>query len=189
MKSRRNKPRLLLALYARPKHPENYHYALLIVPKITAAQNTKPLPGTKHHVKNTIENINDRISQPWRFERAVIEDINLEPRLLVCVVIGKVLSLENVERVFGDTPIYQVEDPDQEKALAFDCRSWVVDAVERLRKSDGVSSLLDWGMLERRAVEYVEEKKRMGRWNAGQDASPKLRIPIMDLITGAEIST
>lgn len=80
MKSQRNKPRLLLTLYARPKHPESYHYALLICPKITAAQNTKPLRATKYHVKNTIENINDRISQPWRFEQSMNDDINLEPR-------------------------------------------------------------------------------------------------------------
>ncbi|KAE8333796.1 hypothetical protein BDV39DRAFT_165237 [Aspergillus sergii] len=189
MKSQRNKPRLLLALYARPKYPESYHYALLITPKITAAQNTKSLRATKYHVKNTIENIKDCISQPWRFERAVIDDINPEPWLLACVVIGKVVSQEQVERVFGATPVYQVDDPDKDKALAFDCRSWVVEAVERLRKSDVVSSLLDWETLERRAVEYVEGKKRMGRWNAGQDASVKLRVPIMDLVTGSEIST
>ncbi|KAE8136018.1 hypothetical protein BDV38DRAFT_250410 [Aspergillus pseudotamarii] len=189
MKSQRNKPRLLLALYARPKHPESYHYALLICPKITTAQNAKPRPATKYHVKNTIDNINDRISQPWRFERSMIDDINLQPRLLVCVVIGKIVSQEHVERMFGDTPVYQVDHPDKEKALGFDCRSWVVDAVERLRQSGVVSSLLDWELLERKAVEYVEGKKRMGRWNAGQDVSAKLGVPIMDLITGSEIST
>lgn len=50
------------------------------------------------------------------------------------------------------------------------------------------SSLLDWELLERKAVEYVEGKKRMGRWDAGQDASAKL-VPTMDLIIGLEIST
>lgn len=30
---RRNKPRLQLALYARPKHPESLHYALFVTPK------------------------------------------------------------------------------------------------------------------------------------------------------------
>ncbi|QRD85411.1 hypothetical protein F9C07_2254184 [Aspergillus flavus] len=128
--SQRNKPRLLLALYARPKYPESYHYALLITPKITAVQNTKSLRATKYHVKNTIENIKDRISQPWRFERVVIDDINLEPWLLTCVVIGKVVSQE-----------------------------------------------------------HVEGKKRMGRWNAGQDTSVELRVSIMDLVTESEITT
>ncbi|KAB8275537.1 hypothetical protein BDV30DRAFT_207610 [Aspergillus minisclerotigenes] len=189
MKSQRNKPRLLLALYARPKYPESYHYALLITPKITAVQNTKSLRAIKYHVKNTIENIKDRISQPWRFERVVIDDINPEPWLLAGVVIGKVVSQEHVERVFGETPVYQVDDPDKDKALTFDCRSWVVDAVERLQKSDVVSSLLGWETLERRAVEYVEGKKRMGRWNAGQDTSVKLRVPIIDWVTESEITT
>ncbi|KAE8356968.1 hypothetical protein BDV28DRAFT_144636 [Aspergillus coremiiformis] len=192
MRHGRNKPRLLLALYARPKHPESYHYALLISPKITAALINPPakrLSATKYHVKNTIENINNQISQPWRFEQAEINDVNQEPRLLVCVVIGKVLAQERVERVFHATPVCQIDDADREKALAFDCRSWVIDVVEGLRQSDAVSSLLDWGLLERKTVEYVNGKKRTGRWGAGRDAGKILGVPILDLITGMEINS
>ncbi|KAK6829009.1 hypothetical protein RU639_003332 [Aspergillus parasiticus] len=161
MTSQRNKPRLLLALYARPKYPESYHYALLITPKITAAQNAKSLRATKYHVKNTVENIKDRISQPWRFERAVIDDINLEPWLLACVVIGKVVSQEQVERVFGETPVYQVDNPDKDKA-------W---------RGFGNRMLF---------LRYLIGKRwRPGLWNA----SVKVRVPIMDVVTGSEIST
>ncbi|KAF7594419.1 hypothetical protein BBP40_009239 [Aspergillus hancockii] len=90
-----NKPRLLLALYARPKHPESYHCALLISPKIETTPSKKRLSAFKYHIRNTIANINDQLSELWRFERDVVENLNQEPRLLVCVVIGKVLLQES----------------------------------------------------------------------------------------------
>jgi hypothetical protein len=46
------KPRLELTLYARPKHPGTYHYALFESPKGTEERPTNF--ATKHHVKNTL---------------------------------------------------------------------------------------------------------------------------------------
>jgi hypothetical protein len=99
----------------------------------------------------------------------MLGDLNQEPRVLVCVVIGKVLSAVCAERVLCETPVYQVDDVDQDKAAAFNCREWVVDPLERLRGSDAVSSVFARGKVERNAVEYVDEKKNMGRWEAGGD--------------------
>lgn len=182
----RNKPRLLLGLYARPKHPDSPHYALLITPKITPSQN-QALPASKYHVKNTLEVVNDQPSQPWRFEQTSLQDIAEDPRLLVAVVIGKVVSLDTAEETLRQTPVYQIHDPDREKALTFDCRIWVRDALDGLRASDCVSSLVDWDTLDQRALGYMQQKKESGIWIAGRGESGKVGIPVLDLLTGEEV--
>lgn len=185
----RNKQRLQLALYARPKHPDSYHYALFITPKTGSRQNNtssqKPFSVTKFHVKNTLQNINGETVQPWRFERMVISDLLQEPRLLVCVVIGKVLP-DAVEQEFPRVKIYQVDDPDQTKAQAFDCRTWVEAALDELRGSGAVSGLLDWETIEKSALEFVARKKDEGRWKV-ERRGDDVRVPTMDLLAGREL--
>lgn len=182
----RNKPRLVLGLYARPRHPESYHYALLITPRIPKGIGNR-LPASKYHVKNTIQIIDDQVSQPWQLEQISTPDISHDPRLLACIVIGKVVSLDMVEKLLSRTPVYQADHPDVEKARSFDCLSWVRDAVERIRLSAGVSGLPDWEAIQEGALGYVERKKEEGRWDAGRASDDGLEIPVMDLLVGREL--
>lgn len=181
----RNKPRLHLALYARPKYPDSPHYALFITPKIHL-QRKSTILATKFHVKNTLQNIDGELSQPWRFERISVPDLSQDPRLLACFVIGKIQpkSLESVENVISQVRVYQVDDPDQVKAQLFNCRTWVKDVLDELSGSDHVAGLTDWETVDKKALEYVKEKKGEGRWDAGRSGG---NPPVMDLLTGMEL--
>lgn len=175
----RNKPRLLLALYARPKHPDSYHYALLIAPKIAVSKPGQPVPASKLHVKNTLQTVDGQVLQPWRFERVELSDIAEDARLLACAVIGKVCSQAEVETAIEQTPVDQIEGGGE-----FNCLTWVRDALERARLSSGVSGLLSWEVIQPGALEYVNTKKKQGRWDAGQNTE---RTPVMDLLTAREL--
>jgi hypothetical protein len=157
----RNKPRLQLALYARPKHPGSYHYALFVSPKSTTQK--KARTATKHHVKNTLQITDGQVAQPWRYERISIPDVNLEPCLLVRVVIGKVTSIDALETILEALPVYQVDDADQEKARAFDCQTWVRTALEQLEEQGVWAGSGDWDSIRKRSVEYVESQHELGR--------------------------
>src|SRR4051812_47547491 len=145
----RNKSRLQLALYARPKHPGTYHYALFISPKSTKQQPT--LSATKYHVKNTLQNISGEVTQPWRYERVAISDVRSEHRLLVRVIIAKVISPNALERILNEVPVYQIDDPDQAKAQSFTCLTWVQAALRELRKSGVVTGLKEWEEIQEAA--------------------------------------
>lgn len=189
----RNKPRLELALYARPKHAGTYHYALFIAPKSRIHQKKKngiAPSATKFHVKNTLQEVDGQIEQPWRFESVHIPDLTQEPRLLVCLVIGKIVSTDDeaVERVLRGVPIYQVDDEDQEKAQLFTCRTWVRAALEELRESGVVAGMADWNIIQQRGVEYVAKKNLEGRWEVGWGGGQGgLGIPTKDLLVGREL--
>ena len=181
----RNKPRLELALYVRPKYPGTYHYALFISKKQNEdVSNSSPV--IKYHVKNTLQNVDGEISQPWRFERISIPDVDFEQRLLVRVVIGKVRDQDLIEELLKTTPVYQTDDPDRARARAraFNCVTWVRDAIEALKGIQAVSSLLSWEEVEREALGYVRRKKEEGRWSAGQLDN---KIPKLDLLEGREV--
>jgi hypothetical protein len=185
----RNKQRLQLALYARPKHPDTYHYALFIAPKINSRQTNnarnKPFSTTKFHVKNALQNIDGQILQPWRFEIILIPDLSEEQRLLICVVIGKITS-DAVEQKLSQVPIYQVDDSDKAKARAFSCLTWVKAALDELRGSGAVSGLLDWETIHKSALDFVVRKKEEGRWEV-QMVGDNLRVPTLDLLSGREL--
>lgn len=177
----RNKPRLQLALYARPKHPGTYHYAIFLAPK-----QGEQGPTTKHHVKNTLMNVEVKLSQPWRYERAEIPDVTLEQRLLVRVIIGKVAtSREDIERFLKCLPVYQVDDPDRAKAKGFSCVTWVRDALGELKKQGTVTRLGEWEEVQRRALEYVDKKREQGRWS--QSWESETGVPLFDLLEGREL--
>ncbi|KAF1915358.1 hypothetical protein BDU57DRAFT_518296 [Ampelomyces quisqualis] len=179
----RHKPRLQLALYARPKHPGTYHYALLISPKSTQKQQANS--ATTHHVKNTLQNISGELTQPWRYERLAISDVQLEQRLLVRVVIAKVTSPDALERILEAVPVYQVDDPDQAKAQSFTCLTWIRTALEELGVQGAVAGLGEWEEVQKKALEYVETKKDMGRWSAGWKG--EAGVPMLDLLDGREV--
>ena len=110
---------------------------------------------TKHHVKNTLQNDSGQVVQPWRYECIDVPDIRLEPRLLVRVVIAKVTSTNDaLQSTLEAIPVYQHDDVDQEKARAFDCRTWIQAALEGLKEM--VAGLGEWDSIHRQSVEYVE---------------------------------
>lgn len=172
----KNKPRLHLSLYARPKHPDSPHYALFIAPK----SNKGSL--SKHHVKNTllIDESSGKPSSPWRYERIVIDDVNLEPRLLVRVVIAKITaSILDVERALEAVPVYQ---DDERENQPFNCKTWVRDAFIALMEQGLVRTSLGGEEVERRALEYLDRKRDEGRW----DEDGGEGVPCMDLLEGRE---
>ena len=187
----RNKPRHQLALNARPKHPGTYHYALFGCPK-----DGVPRSATKQHVKNTLETISrgSGLTQWWRYECVIIPDVPNERRLLVRVVIGKTIPSSHNETQLVDTilaavPVYQVDDAkyDAEAELAFTCRTWFRDALADLR-DQGVVSMGprgEWMDIEMKALDYVERKKREGRWSG--DWKGDVGVPMLDLLNGREI--
>ncbi|CZR61146.1 uncharacterized protein PAC_11042 [Phialocephala subalpina] len=179
----RHKPRLQLALYARPRHPGTYHYALFVSPKSTKQQHANS--ATKHHVKNTLQNVSGELTQPWRYERLAISDVQLEQRLLVRIVIAKVTSLDALERILEAVPVYQTDDPNQAKAQLFTCLTWVRAALEDLGRQGVVAELGEWEVIQKKAVEYVERKREVGRWSAGWKG--EVAVPIFDLLNGREI--
>lgn len=179
----RNKDRLQLALYARPKHPGSPHYALFIAPKNAQG------PITKHHVKNTLTtNASGETIQPWRYERTTITDVEAEPRLLARIIIAKVAakSSDDIQRILDSMPIYQVEDLDKAEAQTFTCKTWVGDVLRELGSQGALAADPgEWDVVEREALAYLGRKRKQGRW----DVTWKGRsgLPLMDLLEGKEV--
>lgn len=161
----RNKPRLELALYARPKHPGTYHYALFISPKSNRKQQSNS--ATKYHVKNTLQNISGELTQPWRYESLAVSDVQLEQRLLVRIVITKVTSPNAMGRILEAVPIYQVDDPDQAKAQSFTCLTWVLAALEELRRQAAVAELGEWEEIKKKANRIRGKEEGDGKVECG----------------------
>lgn len=162
----RNKPRLQLALYARPKHPDTYHYALFVSPKRSRQQARTELAATKQHVKNTLlqHGSGGEIAQPWRYERLAVPDFRLEQRLLVRIVIAKVMtSATALETILEAVPVYQVGDTDQADGALFTCLTWVRAALEELRARGAVAGLGEWEGIQNKVLEYVKRKREEGR--------------------------
>lgn len=178
----RNKPRLLLALYARPKHPDRHHYALLISEK--PGKQPPGFSATKFHALNTLQNISGGVSQPWRYESTRIPDVSAEHRLLACIVIAKVLGEASAIRTMESVPVYQRDDPDREAAAAFDCVAWVRAAFTQLRTSTAVAALTDFEEIERSALRYVAQKNNEGRWTH----AVRPGVPMLDLLQGRELA-
>lgn len=176
---RRNKPRLQLALYARPKHPESPHYALFVTPKSGGET-------IKYHVKNTIQNVDGVISQPWRYERVIVPDVMLEQRLLARIIIGKVaVSTDMVDEILEKVAVYQVDDADRAQAESFDCRTWIRAALEALKERSAIVKSHDWMEVECQALAYVDRKREQGRWSETLEGQPG--VPLLDLTTGKEM--
>lgn len=158
----RNRLRLQLALYARPKYPDTYHYALFVAPKSAQCQT----PITKHHVKNTLEIIAGDATQPWRYERTVITRAEDEQRLLVRVVVAKLTGpRELIDHILESVPIYQDDDVDRAQVKTFTCRTWVRDALQLLAEREAISGFSSWIEVERASLEYVNAKQNQRRWS------------------------
>jgi hypothetical protein len=179
----RNKSRLQLALYARPKQPGTCHYALFVSPKSTKQKLANS--ATKHHVKNTVQNISGEVTQPWRYERLAISNVQLEPRLLIRIIIAKITSPDTLEGILGAARVYQIDDSNQAEAQSFSCLTWVQAALEELSRQGAVVGLGEWEEIQKKAAEYVERKRAAGRWNG--DSKGEVGVPMLDLLNGREI--
>lgn len=178
----RNKPRLELALYARPKHPGTYHYALFTAPK------TMEGPLAKHHSKNTLQiDASGEATAPWRYEQTTIDKIESESRLLVRVIIAKVLKPgDRAALVLDNIPVHQINGVDNADSEIFTCRTWARDELLELRKQGVVSTELGgWEDVERMALQYVDRKREQRRWDSAWTGSTE--VPTMDLLEGKEV--
>ena len=179
----RNKPRLLLALYARPKNPNSSHYALFIMPKHAADKQRRGLSATKLHALNALQVVKGEAVQPWRFERTSTADLNDERRLLACVVVAKITDETAVARTLEAVPLYQDDNPDQAKAQSFDCVAWVREAIGRLKGSKAIASLPSFDTVQHEALGYLARKRHQSRWSEPYEYG----VPIFDLVQGSEI--
>lgn len=188
----RNKARLHLALYALPKYPDTYHYALLVRPKDIAA--TLALSGvltaSKYHVKTTIRTDADGIvSHPWIYESYHIHDLTDEPLLLASLVIGKIsVSQDRIADILSRVPIHQDDGSSGARGAKFNDTEWVRLAIEALRQTDVVSDDgLTWkGMLEE-SLNYMRRKQAEGRWEVGWKGGNPEAVATFDMLTGKDV--
>lgn len=188
---KRNKPRLMLALYTQPKHPETPNYALIVTPKIkprrrNPQKEVESIQGTKYHIKRSTERRNGIITHPWRFEQADVPDLDRDAGILVCTVIGKVVSMEKVKQILPNIYIYQIDDPIQFKARDFDSRMWCHDAFDELWKSNAIVAM-DWRTAEGGTRAFLNQKHGEGRWTTAITSEYRNTpyVPIVDLVAGS----
>ncbi|KAF1957811.1 hypothetical protein CC80DRAFT_491167 [Byssothecium circinans] len=142
-----------------------------------------PQSATKHDVKNALQNpfADDLLAtQPWRYDRDSIEDVQTEQDLLVRVIIGKVVTVvEEIDAVLAAIPVESVG------LREFNDEMWMEAAIEELKKKEAVKGLVTWKAMKGVAVDYVEMKKRIGRWDTEWEGEK--RVPMLDLMTGEEV--
>lgn len=183
-----DKPRLLLAYYEQPQDPANPRVALMIAPKFErdkSGQLKLPIPATKYYVHNTLVTHQGDVAQPWRFARVDTSNLDDEPNLLICVVIGKVLDPERAPDVLSAIPVYQ------DHMYMFGSRIWVEQAIE-IMLAAGITT----GLYARTALggadSYLKEKRAEGRWSqqcGGRRVWPAPTVPILDMTTGKQERT
>ena len=157
----RNKPRLHIALYARPGLPNSYHYALIVSSKDGSSD------IVMYHVTNARRSTQGLPSQRWRHEKFTLNSLSGEPWLLVLVTVAKVLvPLDDVTEILQSVPVYQPEDG--EKYEKFSCVEWVRAAIQRLDEETAIAGdarMNNWAWLDEEAVKFVQEQKAEGRWD------------------------
>ena len=173
----RNKPRLCLALYIRPKHPGTYDYALLVCPKDLG------LLADKYYVENVSQ---VSAMQSWEYECSRAEDLTQDPLLLARCIVAKVLKPERINEVLQRVPLCPTQQSANQDANEMATRvSWIHLALAKLRDAGVISRLEPWASIRGRAVRYVEQKKMAGRWDGeGKVASPS--VPTLDLLPGPQ---
>lgn len=173
-----NKKRLHVALHARGGTDQNreptYHWSLVVCPKKENPRSAHA--GTRYHVTNSL--ITPLGEDPWRFEAMELKS-PVDALLLVRITIAKITWQSQLGRTLSQVPV--------DKYAGFNCRSWVRDAIAALGKDGNLgTSFLDWEMIEKKALEYVVQKREAGRgkdvwkWDVGLPAT-------YSLIDGKEI--
>lgn len=177
-----DKPQLLLACYENTEDTESPHVALLIIPKLErdkSGQVKLPIEGIKYHVKNKLLTSKGEVSQPWFFERVDFRNLDAEPGILVCVVIGKVLDLARAANVMAAVPVYQ------DHMYSFGSRVWAQQAIELLLAAGATTGV--YGKTALGGVDsYLREKRGEGRWSGGRRVWPTSTVPILDMTTGVQ---
>lgn len=185
-----NKPRLLLALYTADgaDHPR---YALLVTPKFKPSlhrnpgdKEDDPVPVTKYFVRKSRRNLQNELFKPWHFEKEEIADIDRDPGILVCTVVGKVLDAKKFPEAIASTPIYQLNNADQQKALDFDDRMWAKDAFQKLNR-EGIIAGMDWRTAEGGTNSFMRQKHTDDFWAVTIEGRNLPYVPIVDLLSGS----
>jgi hypothetical protein len=126
------------------------------------------------------------MSQPWHYERIIISDCNVEQRLLARIVIAKVVAaVQDLEKVVEAVPVFQNDDVEASDGRVTSCRTWVRDAIQEMARQDVVLRLSNWEKIQEKALQYVERKKEIGRWDLSLEG--KKKVPMMDLSSGQEL--
>ena len=135
-----------------------------------------------------MQKADDIISQPWLYETTDIPDISLEPRLLACIAIEKILvPLGRVNQILREVPIHPVEEPGG-RGLDFDCVKWIQRAILALRRADAVSNNgFTWDGIREEALGYMRRKKQERRWEAGWKGGRQEDVATFDMLTGEEV--
>ena len=144
----------------------------------------EPIAGTKYHVRRSRLNLQGELFKPWELERVNFPEIDRDPGLLVCTVIGKVLDIRMVAETISSMPIYQLNHPHQDKALNFDDHMWTRDAYESL-KIHGYVAGLDWRTVEGGTNAFMRQKHSDDPWAVTNDGRNLPFVPIVDLISGS----
>lgn len=187
----RNKPRLYLALYARLKYPNSYHYALHVTPKKESID-THSLETTKYHCKNqlTLDQETGKLSSPWALEVAKINP-STDSRLLCRILLGKIQrrsgNLRAVEELFTHIPIFQDDE-------TYNCVAWVRLALVQLDLNNlvrwawpGGMEGPGWEFVQRTALNYVKSKKLQGRFEVRNGLElEEGRVATYDMILARE---
>lgn len=173
---------LHIALYARPKYPDTYHYALIACPD-DRWRFWKERTNLKFHVKNTLQIVDGALDQPWVYESIALKKLTEQLDLLVLVSVGKVSCTgEELQGILKGVPIYQVDDIDSEKAGAFNCVEWVRFAIETLRETGTWPCKLSWEDIRQQGISFVNAEKVSGRWRLGWQGIPG--IPVLNVLDG-----
>ena len=190
----RNKVRLHIALYAIPKYPETYHFALLLRPKDIAA--TLALSGTlsatKYHVKTTIRtNADGLVSHPHIYESYHIHNLTDEqPLLLASLVVGKVsVSHDRIGEILRRVPVVNDEGSSSEKgASKLNDVEWTRQAIEALKQADAMADDgLGWEKMFEGSMNYMRKKQAEGRWESDWKGGNPEAVATFDLLTGKDV--
>jgi hypothetical protein len=180
---RKETPRLYIAYYARPKHPDIPHQALMIGMKSVFSGKTI---FTKYHIKNTLQ-VSDagKATQPWVYKSTKVNDIMSEDRLLALVCVGKVsVNFPTAAGCLEGLPIHQPDDSpdnqDEETNDSFNCVSWVANAITTLNNKHYIRNSppeLSSDETQQRIMQFIQT---YGRW--GKEWEDNGEIPILDLL-------
>ncbi|MCJ1252531.1 hypothetical protein MMC24_000337 [Lignoscripta atroalba] len=133
--------------------------------------------GMRYHAKEVL-------TGPGRWEWVFEEHetcLSAANMLLVRVMVGKVADVQRLEKTLHNTAVVQGD-------RAWNCVSWVKDALEALRAEEGKAlgtCQLDWSTVRDRAMRYCQEKRDQHRFD-GTRSWDMSRAPTYDLLVGRE---
>lgn len=179
----RNKQRVLLALYLRPTQPNSPHYALITTPKIKRRHKSRVITGTRWHAHSVMTIVGGQPDITWHKEITYVQNLDEEPNLLVCGVVGKVVNPNLAETILYGTRIIQADDVRKDQARLFDSAQFAKDALWELRHRGAITSI-NWAKAQGELLAYMRKYRDKGRWSTRFIWH---HVPIIDLVTGKEL--